>query len=98
MYPKMEEKTNKPASGKMEEKFPILYKNRKDFPLSGYEITMLLEGMENSIEQWDRMLKSASADADNEEHMYKVLEAKLHRSDLKARLERLNDELFPLPF
>jgi hypothetical protein len=88
----------KPASGKMEEKFPVLYKYRKDFPLSGYEITMLLEGMENSIEQWDRMLKRASADADNEEHLYRVLEAKLHRSDLKARLERLNEELFPLPF
>lgn len=82
----------------MEEKFPVLYTFRKDFPLSGYEITMLLEGMENSIKEWDRMLKSASADASNEEHLYRVLEAKLHRSDLKARLERLNEELFPLPF
>ena len=88
----------KPASGKMEEKFPLLYKYRKDFPLSGYEISMLLEGMENSIEQWDKMLKRVSADASNEERMYMVLEAKLHRSDLKARLERLNEELFPLPF
>jgi len=82
----------------MEEKFPLLYKYRKDFPLSGYEISMLLEGMENSIEQWDKMLKRVSADASNEERMYMVLEAKLHRSDLKARLERLNEELFPLPF
>jgi hypothetical protein len=90
--------TQKPASGKMEEKFPVLYKYRKDFPLSGYEISMILEGMENSIKVWDGMLKRASADADNEEHMYRVLEAKLHRSDLKARLERLNEELFPLPF
>jgi hypothetical protein len=89
--------TQKPASGKMEEKFPVLYKYRKDFPLSGYEISMILEGMENSIREWDRMLKRASDNTD-EEHMYRVLEAKLHRSDLKARLERLNEELFPLPF
>ena len=96
MYPKMEEKTNKPASGKMEEKFPVLYKFRKDFPLCGYEIVMLLEGLENSIEQWDGMLKRCPDN--DEEYKYRLLEAKLHRSDLRARLERLRDELFPLPF
>lgn len=81
----------------MEAKFPVLYKFRKDFPMSGYEISMLLEGMENSIEQWDKMLRRASGDA-NEEHMYRILEGKLHRYDLKARLERLREELFPLSF
>jgi lipase chaperone LimK len=85
----------KPASGTMEAKFPVLYKFRKDFPLCGYEVTMILEGMDNSISFWDKMLKNAS---NNEEHMYRVLEAKLHRADFKARLERLRDELFPPPF
>lgn len=93
----MQMDTQKPASGTMEAKFPVLYAFRKDFPMSGYEITMLLEGLEHSIEDWDKMLKKASSNG-NEELMYRVLEAKLHRSELKARIERLQLELRPLPF
>lgn len=91
----MQMDTQKPASGTMEAKFPMLYSLRKDFLMSGYEITMLLEGMERSIEDWDKMLKRCG---DDEELQYRVLEAKLHRSDLRARLERLRKELFPLSF
>ena len=93
----MQMDTQKPVSGTMETKFPVLYSLRKDFPMSGYEITMLLEGLEHSIEDWDKMLKRASSNG-NEELMYRALEAKLHRSDLKARIERLQLELSPLPF
>ena len=85
----------KPVSGTMETKFPNLYKYRKPFPLSGYEIVMILEGLQHSIDDWDKMLKRCGND---EELQYRVLEAKLHRSELKARIERLQEELSPLPF
>ena len=86
----------KPVSGRMEAKFPNLYAYRKDAPVCYYELTMLIEGMERSEEYWKGLLEKCSDE--DEALKYSLLEAKLHRSDLKTRLMKLQQDLFPLPF
>ncbi len=78
----------------MERKFSLLYNNRKAVMLSHYEINSIIMAMNDELKTWDRLANKATTDEDK----YSMLEIKLHRSGLLARLEAIRDELFPLPF
>ena len=84
-----------PASSpeKMEEKFYLLYRYRKDVPLAHYELTLIIDGLTKIEEQWAEMYDRPYKE--DEELKKALYEGLLHRKELKERIIKMQKLLFP---
>lgn len=96
---KMEKEQKAPFVGVMEKRSPITYKYRHPVPMCRFEISMCILALQEALRNYREWRgKDLESPETKTEKKLEILESIQSREDLIARLERIQEDTFPLPF
>ena len=95
----MEKEQKSPFVGVMEKRNPMAYKYREPVQMCRFEISLCILSLQEALRnyrEW-RGKDLESPDTPTAKKL-EILESIQYREDLIARLERIQEDTFPLPF
>lgn len=95
----MEKEEKAPFVGVMEKRSPIVYKYREPVQMCRFEISLCILSLQDSLRHYKEWRKDTLSSPDTPTaKKLEILESVQYREDLIARLERIQEDIFPLPF
>lgn len=95
----MEKEEKAPFIGVMEKRDSIVYKYREPVQLCRFEVSLCILSLQDSLRHYKGWRKDTLSSPDTPTaKKLEILESIQYREDLIARLERIQEDIFPLPF